>query len=501
MRTCTLQHQRRHPRRYPNYPETASSPIYIRIGDPSNERFYREVVVYSEQDRNKFLDAVYDTLTKNPGKPLIITVSDWRDWLDDILASCVAKDVRNACRIEISERNQEVQKTDLFRFPERHVVGDRDTVTWSFVIDHINVPQAYWWSVHLDFPSDSKGDDRDGQHRFQPELYRLRLAVWTCGEGVPVDRESDITDHSGDTTDTVAMTLIFIQSANFPDQLSTRLHEHLFKDVYQSRDDTFEKLHDQDFRIYWIFLRLWNLFTDWENLIMQFETRLDAAETNSLKRHGTASIRTQECHEQIGQIYFFQQFLRFHLRAFSVLDKYRETKIKAGELEAGSLQLWLLESPRPNALKNMKVDDAWDDLSQFQEELQLLIDRFKNLTEYEFNIDNAKMAEHTRFLTIIATIFIPLTFLASIWGMTEFHGSPILFVYVATPITVLVAVAAPNFPKLMRLIWVRRTQHLYPNVNLRRMELMEKNVRLLGEEIPRTQERIVVAKEENGSRR
>ncbi len=63
------------------------------------------------------------------------------------------------------------------------------------------------------------------------------------------------------------------------------------------------------------------------------------------------------------------------------------------------------------------LEDAHNDTERIIEELQLLVSRFQLLREELNSIENQRMNRHSHTLTIIASIFLPLTFLTGVMGM------------------------------------------------------------------------------------
>ena len=121
-------------------------------------------------------------------------------------------------------------------------------------------------------------------------------------------------------------------------------------------------------------------------------------------------------HKEVDRIYELNEYLRFHSRSFKKLVKLK-----------------------PDVPKNEQDDPVWnqmsdsiDDLEQYGYYLDSLKERFNNLIELEFNIENATqcmcnpsrilysmdftnlypVADNSRFLSILGTLFLPVSFLA-----------------------------------------------------------------------------------------
>ena len=479
-----------------------SEPLHIGIGNRSQPDRFEEIVAYSARDTIAFQQAVNRVLDDidNQGSLLLI-INGWRPWLEQLLASCIGSD---DLRGLLWDRNKEVQDRDSFRFPERHIM-QRDSESlwdsWSFVIDQLNIPETYWWSMGKDPP---KILDLS-----EIEQFRFRLGVWTCAMGAYEPEESPASRDFPD--ESVTVTVVFIKG-----EIKSKVKGEVRSETFQPSDmyrKLFPRIYDEAFLgemrdfekgVNWIFTKLWNLLSDWDNIQLHFEERLEFAETNSEKSIGPPTIRTKNCHEELRRIYTLQQYLHFHQRSFEKLDKVREqrrirderfgngyaspipipgaTGPAAAKPTASSLKLDLkISAPRLRSAKvqSMDIEDAMEKLEQSGYEFDRLVDRFKNLTEYEFNMANARQAEDTQFLSIIATFFLPLSFLASIWGMTEFTGSPILYVYVAIPVLLISALVPLVLPGL-----IRGHHERSGKAKLKWPEVKKHDLTMIGDELP-----------------
>ena len=172
-------------------------------------------------------------------------------------------------------------------------------------------------------------------------------------------------------------------------------------------------------------------------------------------------------HKEVDRIYDLTSYLNFHLRSFKKLSKLKEDVCK--DLPKG-------EDPGPVWTD---VDDVVEDLDQTKDELDSLKERFNNLIELEFNIANATQAENSQFLSVIATLFLPVSYLASVWGITTITLSPLLYVYVAIPVFLVSAVFTVLFT------WaVQRISKLVYRERKERPDIQPNEFTMLGEEIP-----------------
>lgn len=199
----------------------------------------------------------------------------------------------------------------------------------------MNVPQVYYWSVGMTPP---KWEERDPTI----DSFRFRTGVWFCGRGACVlDRE-------------VSVTIVF----TLPNAVSEHVVTELMFD-YLWRDEDFDQPREDEEGICWTFSRLYYLITDWQNILGEVLARLGEAEANSHGRHLPVKTRTRRMHMEVDRIYEMKKFLRFHMRAFSKLQK---------------LKLDVPKDEQQDPLWD-DMDDAIEDLEQFDSTLDGLKDR------------------------------------------------------------------------------------------------------------------------------
>lgn len=186
------------------------------------------------------------------------------------------------------------------QFPEKSNKRVQN-VPWTFILDHMNVPQVYYWSVNMEPPY------WDDVGLPDIEYYRFRVGAWECGRGAcRFNRE-------------VPVAIIFTKPTPVSEHVVTEL---LFNFLW--KDEDFDQPREDEEGICWLFSRLYWLLTDWQNIIIAVTTRLDEAEANSHGRHLPVKLKTRLLHDEVGRLYEFKEYLRFHTRAFKKLQKLKD---------------------------------------------------------------------------------------------------------------------------------------------------------------------------------
>ncbi|KAK5115096.1 hypothetical protein LTR62_001793 [Meristemomyces frigidus] len=424
---------RRYARRRKSW-EYGDDAIYIRVGSRRSPRHFNEVSVTGPRDAPRFARLVGDQVRAFPHDPVIIAINGYQPWLEEVLSSCI-EDYWS----DISDLGREVQYAGTMQFPQKASKRGQD-VPWTFILDHMNVPQVYYWSVDMEPPS--------WEDEGLPEIehYRFRVGAWECGRGAcHFDRE-------------VPVAIIFTRPNPVAEHVVTEL---MFNYFY--KDNDFDQPREDEEGICWLFSRLYWLLTDWQNLISEIVIRLDEAEDNAHGRNLPVKLRTRMMHREVDRLYEFKEYLRFHNRSFKKLQKLRDNVPEQEKKDP----LW------------SDMDDAVEDLEQYDSTLDSLKERFNNLIELEFNIQNAVQSDNSSFLTVIATLFLPLSYLAGVFGITTITWRPIWYLYAAIPVAVASATFTFLFPWVVRQVQKR----LYPVESLR-IHLQRRNFTMLGDELP-----------------
>lgn len=213
----------------------------------------------------------------------------------------------------------------------------------------------------------------------------------------------------------------------------------------------------------WLFLHLYNLLTDWQNINQEVERRLDESEENSRGRNLPVKLRTRTMHREVDRIYELNEYLRFHSRSFKKLVKLKDSVNKDEQDEL----VW------------EQMDDALDDLESYGCYLESLKERFNNLIELEFNIENATQSDNSRFLGILGTLFLPISFLASVFGITTITWPSIWYLYAVVPVFFVSLFFTVFFPATLQHIQKVR----YPEQK-KHVLLNSNSFKMLGDDLP-----------------
>ncbi|KXT12980.1 hypothetical protein AC579_3159 [Pseudocercospora musae] len=428
-----MPHRRRPHRRHPAW-GSPQGPVSIRVGHRQSAKKYSEVQIYSPRDAGRFARLIEEQVSAHPNDPLIIAVNGYQEWLGDVLHSCLEDNWQG-----IAELDRAVQYASTMQFPEKASKRGR-RVPWTFIIEHMNVPQVYYWSVDMEPPHwEEKG---------QPPMdtFRFRTGVWFCGRGAcKIDRQ-------------VSVTLVFTRPTPVSEHIVTQL---LFD--YLWRDNDLDQPREDEEGICWTFSRLYYLLTDWQNIIAEVLARLDEAEINSHGRHLPVKVRTRRMHTEVDRMYEMKEYLHFHTRSFKKLQKLKDDVPTNKQKDP----LWF------------EMDDAVEDLEQFDSTLDGLKERLNNLIELEFNITNATQSDNSAFLLAVATLFLPISFLTSLFGISTITWPVNWYVYAAIPIFIISIAFTVIIPKARK-----RVQNALDPIEESRPKLRADQFALLGEDYP-----------------
>ncbi len=127
--------------------------------------------------------------------------------------------------------------------------------------------------------------------------------------------------------------------------------------------------------------------------ITAFENNLDAAEEQIFANH--RSHNAQEVFER----------------------KHRLAQVRTLASEAQSAVGLLNRHMQLETADQIRFRDVYDTLNRATLRLDTLRDSVRGLLDLQFSLQNQRMNETMKTLTAVSTVFLPLTFLAGVWGM------------------------------------------------------------------------------------
>ncbi|GAM89680.1 hypothetical protein ANO11243_077190 [Dothideomycetidae sp. 11243] len=348
--------------------------IKIRVGSRVSANSFELLCATSIRDSHRFERIVIDSVKANPEEPLVVTANGYEPFLEDTFASCI--DFRQSSP---AMTNREVHFTDNVQLPQS---ADRRAaqVPWTFIVDQLNLPEVWHWTFGRHSPREEHASSR----------------AWVCDQGA----------YRFDAR--IPVVLLFTRSDHISEDIVNNL---IFPHIFQAA-----RIYDDpaaDDAVCWVFYQLYNLLTDWQNIIGEVGRKLNQAELDSHVRDLPVKVRTRRLHKEVDRIYELHDFLQFHSRAFKKLAKFKTSEATVSKY---GNTIWEV------------IDDCLEDLEQYENYLDSTKERFNNLIELDFNIENATQCErltrytmlvadieaaaNARFISILGALFLPVSFVA-----------------------------------------------------------------------------------------
>jgi magnesium transporter len=117
--------------------------------------------------------------------------------------------------------------------------------------------------------------------------------------------------------------------------------------------------------------------------------------------------------------------------------------------------LYRVESPLLSKETDYYLRDVYDHIGQLMDEIDVGRDMLSSMLEIYLSNKSNKMNEVMQFLTVISTIFIPLTFIAGVYGM-NFRYMPELDYKIAYPAVIFLMLVIA----LVQLVYFRNKKWL-----------------------------------------
>jgi len=172
----------------------------------------------------------------------------------------------------------------------------------------------------------------------------------------------------------------------------------VFDDIIQAIEDSRAQIREKA-ADYLLYILLNCVHTEYNDVISKLSVKLDEMEDRLINQDDVEDNKD------------VMRFLRIRRSDYAVM---RRTIMPLREEYSN-----LLHNSNGLILKDNIIyfDDFDDRMRTTLEELEIMHETLASLMDLHFNNNNLKMNEVIKRLTIVSTIFIPLTFMVGVWGM------------------------------------------------------------------------------------
>ncbi|PKX95172.1 uncharacterized protein P174DRAFT_127072 [Aspergillus novofumigatus IBT 16806] len=164
------------------------------------------------------------------------------------------------------------------------------------------------------------------------------------------------------------------------------------------------------------------LFADWTSILDTLRDKLREAELRSSGNRLPVAVRTRLLHQQTATVVEVRESLRF----------YQAVIVHTRDKQNGRIGEDLSDQ-----LRQMKRQ-----LDHNMITLDTLKDQLSNLINLEFNLTTVAQSRSVAGLTVLALIYIPLSYVASFFAIPDLNANPKLYPAAALPLLVLTLAAA-----------------------------------------------------------
>ncbi|KAL7790670.1 hypothetical protein V8C43DRAFT_306447 [Trichoderma afarasin] len=272
---------------------------------------------------------------------------------------------------------------------------DDDNIDLCYIMDNIDITDTPERTY-------SRGSMRLGLW----EAQRMPIAAWVKGLGAFPQFPQR------------AVTMVFGQSPII--SVSDRLFGH-----YDSIDlRRWKRLNECP---YWIYLDSFFVFTNWDSTIEVVRFHLESKELDMFSFDPQSPIfhQTRELHRDASTTLALQECIRMHRASLK------------------SFCLGLGRMPLSESLKiiQRRLEDVAELLEFYQSTCVTVLEQQRNLLNMTFNLETISQSQSVMRLNGLAFVFLPLSFIASIFGMTTITTPAVWYIPVALP-TLIVTVGA-----------------------------------------------------------
>ncbi|KAI1099592.1 hypothetical protein F4804DRAFT_76899 [Jackrogersella minutella] len=344
-------------------------------------KFYTRYIMTPDPD--SFSNFLHGELAISKGLFMII-LEDWLEW--------AARPLTAAIPTLPSKLLGEVESGLGLSMLPIFEDGDQSR-EFCYVTEHIDIgerpPGGY-----------SRGSLRLGEW----EACRKPIATWVKNEGV--------------FTQYPLRPGIVIFGGKSTDGLSKRIEKHYISEGSRRWDRLCSCLP-------WIYLDLFYVFTNWDSTLEVARFNIEAKEQDMFNRRAIAPIvqQTRELHRDASTTLALQEGLRLH-----------QASIKR-------FQRGLQSAPDSKELLALRVRMEYvSELLEFYETTCLtILEQQRNLLNLTFNLETVTQSRAVARLNALAIFFLPISFVASIFGITTLEAPAYWYPVAAVPTLLLTA--------------------------------------------------------------
>ncbi|KAH8588870.1 hypothetical protein B0O99DRAFT_693028 [Bisporella sp. PMI_857] len=236
----------------------------------------------------------------------------------------------------------------------------------------------------------------------------LPLVVWTFKNGLPTHGYRP---------------LVVVISAS-TGNISSKISSHYM----QTHHERWDRLDDNQT---WIYLDLYFLFTRWDRVWGAIKQNLSIRIEEVHGRRQAVSIieQTRQLHRDNNVMISLREHLRIHKASlYVVLQRTDNWSDPGGPPEARVL--------------HTRLDDAFQLLEYYDVTATSLLEQQQNLLSLAFNLETVVQGQAVARLNALAFVFLPLSLVASIFGITTFSAPPKWYPVAAIPVLIITVVIA-----------------------------------------------------------
>ncbi|KAH8819972.1 hypothetical protein F5884DRAFT_849257 [Xylogone sp. PMI_703] len=272
----------------------------------------------------------------------------------------------------------------------------------SWTMEHINIKPA----VNYD----------DGQREidlgYSSKAQCLPLAVWTRAQGALRDQ--------ADRPVIVVIT-----------RCARTIQEDIIQHYQQEQYKRWDRLRVNQA---WVYLDLYFLFTRWDQIWALVKRNLNERIEEIHGRRSVVPIQhqTRQLHRDNMAMINLREHVRIHKTSVKIVMQRVENMLGGSQ--------WI----DTQHLKT-RLEDAYQAIEFFDVTATTLLEQQQNLLSLAFNLETVANGQAVARLNALAFIFLPLSFVASLFGITTWEVGPAWYPVVAVPVlaaTILAAYAA-----------------------------------------------------------